>query len=72
MANGTDDIIIKGGSVELKFDDTVYVKDHSDGKFKHRDRKVIRVLITDESGAIHFDSGDHPAGLRWTVSVVCK
>jgi hypothetical protein len=70
MANGGD-IIIKGGSCDLIFDDSMYPKDSADPK-KHKNKsnqKVTRVLIT---GDINFDSGDHQSGLRCEITTFCK
>ena len=70
MANGGD-IIIKGGSCDLIFDDSTYPKDPADPK-KHKNKnnqKVTRVLIT---GDISFDSGDHPSGLTCEITTFCK
>lgn len=67
------DIIIKGGSVDLEFDDTVYVKDPGDPK-KHKNgsKKITRVVIT---GDINFDSQTQHSGqngLRCEITITCK
>ncbi len=70
MANGGD-IIIKGGSCDLIFDDSMYPADPSDPR-KHKNKnnqKVTRVVIT---GDITFDSGDHPSGLTCEIKTICK
>jgi hypothetical protein len=70
MADGGD-IIIKGGSCDLIFDDSIYPPDPGDPK-KHINKnhqKVIRVQIT---GDITFDSGDHPNGLTCTITTSVK
>lgn len=68
-ANGTE-IIIKGGSVEVEFDANTYPQDPSNGR-KHRNpnKKITKVVIT---GDIHFDSGDHPDGLKCEIRATCK
>ena len=49
-------IIIKGGSVDLEYDENVYVKDPLDPRsHKNPNKKITRVVI---SGDISFDSGD--------------
>jgi len=64
------DIIIKGGSVDLEYDESVYQKDPGDPKsHKNANKKITRVVIT---GDISFDSGDHPGGLRCTITTTCK
>lgn len=70
MANGGD-IIIKGGSCDLFFNDSMYPKDAADPK-KHKNKdnqKLVRVQIT---GDITFDSGDHPSGLTCEITTICK
>jgi hypothetical protein len=72
MSNPGDggDIIIKGGSVDLEYDESVYQKDPADPKsHKNSTRKITRVVIT---GDISYDSGDHPEGLRCTITTTCK
>jgi hypothetical protein len=69
MANGAD-IIIKGSSVDIDYDEIVYPRDPSDHKkHKNQNKKITRVLIT---GDINFDSGDHPNGLRCDITAFCK
>ena len=64
------EIIIKGGSVELEFDETVYPKDPRDPKkYKNGNKKITRVVIT---GDISFDSGDRPQGLKCKIQAICK
>lgn len=64
MASGGD-IIIKGGSVGVQFDDGLYPKDPQDpSSHRNEGRKITRVVIT---GDISFDSGDHPEGLRCEI-----
>ena len=69
MANGTDTIIIRGGSAEVDFDPAVYPSDPSNPR-RHNNtnpaRKVTRVVI---SGDITFDSGNVPSGLTCEITV---
>jgi hypothetical protein len=65
-----EDIIIRGGSVELTFDDGLYIKDSIDPtKHKHPDRKIMRVQVADENGGSVFDSDINKDGLQWTITV---
>ena len=70
MSDGGGDIIIKGGSVDLQYDESIYQKDPGDPK-SHRNptRKITKVVIT---GDIRFDSGDHPEGLSCTITIRSK
>ncbi|HUS11489.1 MAG TPA: hypothetical protein VMZ30_13565 [Pyrinomonadaceae bacterium] len=72
MAEG-DDIIIKGGSVELQFDDAIYPNSSSDPK-KHRNpnRKISRIVVVDENGGQKYDSGESQSGMKWTITVSTK
>jgi hypothetical protein len=73
MSDGSGEIIIRGGSVELEFDDNVYKKDSSDPK-KHQNatRKITKVVVLDETGAEKFNSSDNQGGLKWSVTVYTK
>ena len=71
MADGGD-IIIKGGSVDLDYDDAVYPPELGHpGNHKNKTKKIRRILVTNSSGTM-YDSGDHPEGLAFTVSVLTK
>ena len=67
---GGGDIIIKGGSVEISFDGSLYLKETPDANtHKHQTRKITRVQVTDESGASKYDSGTDKNGLKWKIRV---
>jgi hypothetical protein len=69
MANGAD-IIIKGGSVELEYDEGVYPKEPGEPKkHKNHTKKVTRVVIT---GDIAFDSGEQLNGIKCEIKASCK
>jgi hypothetical protein len=74
MADGGD-IIIRGGSVDLEYDDAVYPKEPGNPK-KHRanDKKIRQITVTDNANPVPllYDSGDHPEGLNYKVSVLTK
>ena len=63
-------IIIKGGSVDLDYDEDIYPRDPANPKsHKNSNRKITRIVIEgDES----FDSGDRPNGLRCTITISSK
>lgn len=70
-ANGND-IIIKGGSVEVHFDDTGYVEQQpGEPKDKKNDnKKMTQVVIFDDQASTEiFNSGPHQGGLKWTVKI---
>ena len=69
MANG-DDIIIRGGSVELEYDGSVYEQHPTESrKRQHSGKKITRIVI---SGDIKYDSEDHPEGLKCEVRISCR
>ena len=69
MANG-DDIIIRGGSVELEYDSSVYEESSADPrKRQNSGKKITRIVIT---GEINFDSGVHPEGVKCEVRASCR
>jgi len=72
MANGGD-IIIKGGSVDIDFDDNVYPHDPSKPRNHQGKQKITRVTVADENNTLKYDSEDQEAAdpTRWTISVYC-
>jgi hypothetical protein len=73
MANGGD-IIIKGSSVDIDYDDAVYPpvlgkpRNH-----KSNDQTIIQVLVVDGGGTKKYDSNDDGADpSAWKVTVYCK
>ncbi|MFN2498160.1 MAG: hypothetical protein ABR557_03645 [Pyrinomonadaceae bacterium] len=72
MANGSD-IIIKGGSVDIDFDDDKYPKEPSHPRnHKGADQTITRVTVEDENYAVQYDSETANADpTRWTVHVYC-
>ena len=70
MSNGTADIIIKGGSAEVHFDDSVYEQDPQDpNTYSNEDKKIVRVVIT---GDLSFDSGAKPGGWQCEITAHCE
>lgn len=69
MANGSD-IIIRGGSVDLNYDENIYQKDLKDPRrHGNTDKKITRVVIT---GDIAYDSNDHPNGMTCNIQISCR
>lgn len=72
-AEGTGEIIIKGGSVHVQFDSSGYVKDpDNSSKHNHSGKKITKIVVVDENGDEKCNSGDSPNGLKWTVTVSTK
>jgi hypothetical protein len=65
-------IIVKGGSVQLSFDGTLYQKTSDPSVHKHDGRKIVRVQVDDENGQSLFDSDINKDGLRWTITISTK
>ena len=70
MANGGD-IIIKGGSVDILYDDAVYRKE---GEWSHRadGKRITRITVVDDTGKGVYDSGEIDGGLKWEIKAHCK
>jgi len=69
MGEGSGDIIIKGGSVAVNFDDTLYTKDPADPrKHENLNRKITRITIVDDNKQTVYDREDDN-GLKWTITV---
>ena len=72
MSDGSGEIIIKGGSCEIHFDDTLYTKDPNDPKkrrHKH-DRLKIRKIALD--GKTLFESKAPDDGFKGEVRITCE
>ena len=68
--NGGGEIIIRGGSVNLIFDEGIYQKSPADpNRHENANRKIVKISIFDESGSAIYDSGDSQNGLKWTINV---
>jgi hypothetical protein len=72
MANGGD-IIIKGSSVDIDYDDTKYPKETGKPRnHKSSDQAITRVTVEDGSNAVKYDSNDEAADpSRWTIHIYC-
>jgi len=68
MADGGD-IIIKGGSVEVNFDNNLYRAIHRSNKHRKDSRKITEFSWRIRTARSSFDSGADPSGLRWIITV---
>jgi len=72
MSDGSGEIIVKGGSCELHFEEGLFEKDPNDPK-RHKHKKnhvnIRRIVIT---GNRNFDSGDIPGGFKGDVNITFK
>jgi hypothetical protein len=70
MSNGTADIIIKGGSAEVHFDDSIYEPDQQNpNTYSNENKKIVRVVIT---GDLSFDSGAKGSGWNCEITAHCQ
>lgn len=70
MSNGSTDIIIKGGSAEVHFDDSVYEQDpHDPSRYSNENKKIMRIVIT---GDLSFDSGSKTEGWQCEITAHCE
>jgi hypothetical protein len=74
MGESGNDIIIKGGSAEIEFDPTRFVKDPSDPKKrKHKGSLNIKQIIIAGDGEIEdFKTRVHSSAFKGTIRVVCE
>ena len=72
MANGAD-IIIKGSSVDIDYDDARYPKEPGKPRnHKAGDNTITRVTVEDENNTMQYDSSNEAADpSRWTIHVYC-
>lgn len=72
MANGND-IIIKGSSVDIDYDDDLYPKEPGKPRnHKSLDKKITRVTVKDGDGNVRYDSAEDGHGLNWEIKVHCR
>lgn len=65
------EIIIKGTSVEVEYNGDVYKPVPGTNKHRSPDKKITKVVVRDERDVVVYDSGDHPGGLKWTITATC-
>jgi hypothetical protein len=64
------DIIIKGGSVDLIYDENVYPRDpENPNNHTNSIRKITRIVIT---GDLTYDSGEFPEGLKCEIRTTSR
>jgi hypothetical protein len=71
MSDGGGDIIIKGGSCEIHFDDALFRKDPNDPSrraHKHDTYRITRIVI---SGDADYDTG-FPKGFKGEIRITCE
>jgi len=68
MSNGGTDIIIKGSSIDITFDDLLYP---GGGNGSHKgQRKMRRIVVVDDQQQVQYDSDSQSADVKkWTVTV---
>jgi hypothetical protein len=71
MANGHD-IIIKGGSVDIDFDDELYARQGNSRSHRSPNNKIIRITVVDDAGSTQYDSGENQGGLKWEIKAHCR
>ncbi len=72
MANGAD-IIIKGSSVDIDFDDAKYPKEPGKPRnHKASEHTITRVTVEDGNSTVKYDSDSEAADPSlWTIHVYC-
>jgi hypothetical protein len=67
MSSGGADIIIKGSSIDITFDNSVY-PDQGRGSHKGQ-RKMQRIIVIDDQENVKYDSQSDDVK-KWTVTVL--
>lgn len=71
MADGGD-IIIRGGSVDLEYDENVYPHDNGRPRnHRNNNKKIIRILVVDEQGVTQLDRSDNN-GMKWEITAFTR
>lgn len=72
MANGGD-IIIKGSSVDIDYDDAKYPKETGKPRnHKSSDQIITRVTVEDGNNTVQYDTSNDAADpSRWTIHIYC-
>ena len=66
MSNGGADIIIKGSSIDITFDDSLFP---GGGNGSHKgQRKMQHIVVVDGQGQVKFDSQSEDVK-KWTITV---
>jgi ribosomal protein L21E len=69
MSDGGSDIIIKGGSVEIAFDEQTF---HGQGgKYGNKDKKIVRVEVRDNN-TNQTQHIDIPADGKCTIRITAR
>jgi hypothetical protein len=72
MADGSGEIIIRGGSCEIYFDHAVFPQDENDPKRrKHDTLKIKQIIISGDSEFANYDTGEHSDKYEGTVRIIC-
>jgi len=72
MANGGD-IIIRGGSVDIDFDNVFYPSETGKRSHKNDKQTITQVTVEDQNGTSKYDSAkDGADASTWTIRVYCK
>ena len=67
MSTGGTDIIIKGSSIDISFNDSLYP---GGGNGSHRgQRKMNRIIVVDGQQQVKYDSNSEDVK-KWTVTVL--
>ena len=77
MSEGGGDIIIKGSSVTLDFDDALYPKRQNGDPKEHKNpnRKITKIIIVETVNGeerVIFHSGENSAGLKFDTHFFTK
>jgi hypothetical protein len=73
MSNGSNEIIIKGGSCELQFDHGVFQQDQVDNtKRKNADLEIKHIIISGDPEFPDHDTGEHSTKFTGNIRIICR
>lgn len=73
MADGSGEIIIKGGSCEIYFDHDIYQAVEGDSKQrKCNTLKIKQIIISGDDQFEDYDTGEHEDKFKGTIRIICR
>ena len=69
--DGSNEIIIKGGSCELYFDHDVFTRDEVDvKKRRHATKNIKQIIISGDEEFADHDTGEHSTKFTGTIRII--
>ena len=69
--DGSNEIIIKGGSCELYFDHDLFARDQVDvRKRSHATKNIKQIIISGDEEFADHDTGEHSTKFTGTITII--